>query len=131
MHKFASTNRSDQFIMLLSADWFAPHWQTFGFVFSEFEQKTVREVARRVVQGFLKDRETYWGADFTEGRIDATLASFLADLREAELAANGLIQLSDALNATGESDQLVTTLWLFSALCEQLCGTTEVSCPPG
>ena len=117
--------------MLLSADWFTPHWQTFGFVFSESEQGMVRESARKAIKELMRGADTYWGVNFSDARISGTRTSFLADLSGAGLGATGLSQLSDALNAVGESAQFATTSWLFSAICDELCGSQGSSGVPG
>ena len=119
-----ATDQSDQFIMLLSTDWFSPYWATFGLVFSESEQQTVREVSRKVTKDLLKGADTYWGASFTDDRISATRSSFIDSLRKTRLGAAGVSQLSDALNAASESAEFATTSWLFGALCDQLGSPT-------
>jgi hypothetical protein len=127
----ANTHQSDQLVMLLSADWFALYWPTFGLVFSASEQEKVREISRRLIKELLKGSDTYWGANFSDARISATRSFFLADLRREGLAGAVVSQLTDTLNAVGESAQFATTLWFFSALCDQVGGSTDAPAPLG
>jgi hypothetical protein len=85
----------------------------------------ILEASRRATKGFMKGAQTYWGANLSEDRLESTRVTFMNDLGKAGVANAVLTQLSDTLDAAGESAEFDTTLRLFSALLDELCGSAE------
>ena len=115
----------DKVAMLLSADWFAPYWLAVGLAVSPEEQLLAQRAARAAVRNLMKGVEVYWGVDFTDQRMSATQSDLLAGLRSSGIDARVIDQISGLLNEHAENDRSVSTsLWLFGALCDQLCAAS-------
>ena len=63
---------ADQVVMLLSADWFAPHWRAMELRVSAEYQSALQTECRREVERFLNGGETYWRVSFAPDRVRGT-----------------------------------------------------------
>jgi hypothetical protein len=115
----------DKVAMLLSADWFAPYWLAVGLVVTPEEQSLGQRAARAVVRNLMKGVEVYWSVDFSDRRVSATQSDLLAGLRSSGIDARVIDQISAVMRKQAENDRSVSTsLWLFGALCDQLCAAS-------
>ena len=115
----------DKVAMLLSADWFAPYWSAAGLVVSPEEQSKGQRAARAVVRDLMKGVEVYWSVDFSDRRVSATQKRLFAGLRSSGIDARVIDQISAVMRKQAENDGSVSTsLWLFGALCDQLCSAS-------
>jgi hypothetical protein len=62
----------DRFVMLLSTDWFKPHWNTIGVETDESQKDCIQHGAREVVRQIMSGIDEYWLASFAPERIEAT-----------------------------------------------------------
>ncbi|HET6843024.1 MAG TPA: hypothetical protein VFK06_15320 [Candidatus Angelobacter sp.] len=69
-------NFFDQFIMLLSTDWFKPHWGVIGINLDEAAKDIVHGGCRKIVNQIISDAEEYWLISFSEDRHNETRALF-------------------------------------------------------
>jgi hypothetical protein len=62
----------DQVIMLISADWFTPHWETFYLIVEPKNYDVVKLEARDEVNRILGDCGIYWNVSFADERLNCS-----------------------------------------------------------
>ena len=109
----------DKLVMLLSADWFFPHWHLIGIFTTDKRKSLLREGCRELVRQIMSTAKQYWETNFSEARVKDTRAMLDALLKRCELEevnANritGLISREDSHVDDG-------TRWLLVSMTEQL-----------
>lgn len=73
--------RVDYLIMLLSTDWFIPHWSEIGLELDEKEKRAIQSECREIVKEFMGDAQSYYLIDFSANRTQKTFSA-LAELLE-------------------------------------------------
>jgi hypothetical protein len=123
--------KADKVLMLLSAEWFAPYCKSFGLVLTDDEQALVQRAARNAVRSFMGGTDTYWNIDLSQQRVARTVHSFSKALRDSGLSSTAVTQMLD-LFAEKQTDveAVATTLWLFSALSDQLISSNSTGSRP-
>ena len=122
----------DMAAMLLSADWFGDRWASLGLVVTPNERALVQGAAREAVRKFMDAKAVYWGINFSPERIRASVESFTNQLLKGGLARATVGQLSDLTSGSSrqESDAAATSIWLYTALTDQLTSADSPEVPP-
>jgi hypothetical protein len=71
--------------MLLSTDWFLPHWSAIGLEVDAQRIVTFQLGCREVVKEFLSGALEYWHVSFSNERLRQTRAAFLALSQKAHV----------------------------------------------
>src|SRR5712691_4459739 len=108
----------DKLIMLLSTDWFMPHWRVIGIHLAERPKVCVQQGCRDIVRRIMSERAEYYHVEFSAARVDATWSTFDNLLKECEAEREIIV---DSLLAD-KSDTLLDdgTEWLITVLTERL-----------
>jgi hypothetical protein len=72
----------DDFIMLLSTDWFFDHWTVIGVDVDETRRLCLKAGARAIVRAFMSGATEYWLVSFAGERIEETRSEFNALLQK-------------------------------------------------
>lgn len=72
MTKEPSDNSVDQTAMLLSTDWFLPHWSLIGIQVAEPSKECFQQGCRDIVLQFIDGVEEYYLINFSEARTEQT-----------------------------------------------------------
>jgi hypothetical protein len=82
---------TDDLIMLLSTDWFLPHWADIGIDLAEDRRIGIQQGCRQIINQILNGAESLFYCNFSEERKEETRSKFLELLRawnaEAEVTA--------------------------------------------
>ncbi len=78
---FTTLDIVDYFILLLSTDWFLPHWPEIGIDVAEPKKVGLQQGCREIAKQVLGGADNYFLAGFSEECSQETHAMFLALLR--------------------------------------------------
>lgn len=109
----------DKLVMLLSADWFLPHWDLIGIVTDEKKKSLLRDGCREIVHQIMSAATQYWGINFSEARVKETRAMLDALLERCGLEEVNVNAIIDIISSDGS---LIDdgTRWLIVCMTEQL-----------
>ncbi len=71
----------DYLIMLLSTDWFLPHWEEIGIETTEAKKAGIQQGCREILDQIVDGADSFFLSDFSEEREQETNSRFLALLR--------------------------------------------------
>lgn len=109
----------DKLVMLLSADWFFPHWHLIG-VFTEDKKKfLLREGFREMVRQIMSDTTQYWETNFSAARVKESRAMLEALLKRCDLEDVTANRITDLISRE-ELPIDEGTRWLLVSMTEQL-----------
>ncbi|SRR6266853_1109738 len=111
------TNFLDTLVMLLSTDWFKPHWAAIGINLDERQKGLIREGCRNIVSQILSGATEYWLAPFSDERREKTRAMFEALAKTSEAKEAVIETVEQWLKL---SDEDLKAGWLFESLTEEL-----------
>jgi YqeY-like protein len=104
---------TDLLIMLLSTDWFLPYWTEIGIDFAEDKRIRIQQGCREILEEILHGADSYFLAEFSERRKQATESRFIALLRRYEAER----EVSAALKEWGNmSHRELTAVWECASL---------------
>jgi hypothetical protein len=66
----------DRLAMLLSADWFMPHWHSIGIRTPLYQREQFSEQCQDIVRRMMGSQAEYWNISFEDSRIRDTYARF-------------------------------------------------------
>jgi len=118
----------DKVVMLLSADWFFPHWHLIGIFTNDKKKSLFREGCREIVRQIMSTATQYWRTNFSVARVKESRAMLDALLKRCDLEEmtarriTGLISREDSPVDDG-------TRWLIVCMTEQLLNGS-VAAPP-
>jgi hypothetical protein len=98
--KFSSDNLS----ILLSSDWFFPHWAACGLFVNVSAKKGLQTECREIVRSTMNGESLYWNVDFSdsrEGVVKARLESLFVKLRLSPSDRSLLLQYMDCDESSG------------------------------
>ena len=105
--------------MLLSTDWFAPHWNLIG-IEADGQKQCLQNGCRDIVRGVVGEARDYYLIDFSHDRIEKTREDLRLLVRNCKLSKGAATRVEElAANKSGR-DQLGKTAWLFRNLHDEL-----------
>jgi hypothetical protein len=109
----------DKLVMLLSADWFFPHWHLTGIFTEDKKKSSLREGCREIVQQIISGATQYYETSFSVARVTESRAMLDVLLRRCDLedAAGNRIK---GLISREESGVDHGTRWLLVVMTDQL-----------
>lgn len=117
--KTPSDTMVDHVAMLLSTDWFAPHWNVIG-IEADRQKQYFQNGCRDIVRGVVGEARDYYLIDFSHDRIERTREELRLLVRNCKLTKAAATRVEElAANKSGR-DQLGKTAWLFRNLHEEL-----------
>jgi hypothetical protein len=111
---------ADQLIMLLSTDWFSPHWAAAGLTIEPRGKAGLQQDCRAMVRDFVGSAPEYWLVSFAEARINETNQKFMAALQRQNLDQATIDRISDIVIRLSEEDPESRSVWLLADLTRQL-----------
>src|ERR1044071_6030838 len=72
-------------VMLLSADWFIPHWSVIELMARDATKDCVREGCRQLVKEMIDGSKDYYRIDFSREKTEARRLRFKALLHKCEV----------------------------------------------
>jgi len=103
--------------MLLSADWFLPHWPLFGITLDARARAKVQALARECVEQFVGSTRVYWACDLSRERIAATRSAFLENTSRVVSHADLVLVEQFLMQADEElSDEIAWILYTLTDL---------------
>jgi hypothetical protein len=92
-------NRIDRVAMLLSTDWFLPHWSTVGLNFQLADRLEIQTACRpsvdQIMAGAISETKEYWRTDFSLGRIAVSYSILLKELNQRSVPGDIVTALDD------------------------------------
>lgn len=105
--------------MLLSTDWFEPHWNVIG-IEADRQRECLQNGCRDIVRAVVGDARNYYLIDFSHDRIEKTRQDLRVLVRNCKLSKADATRIEElAANKSGR-DQLGKTAWLFRNLHDNL-----------
>jgi hypothetical protein len=121
----------DKLVMLLSADWFFPHWYLIG---AESERRSqteaLQEGCRTIVKQFVGHAKEYWHVSFTPERIRETAVAFDKLLASTKVASSTMSSLLKSDLTSAKTESASQEAFILFALTERLRTVGEApNCP--
>jgi hypothetical protein len=122
----------DKLVMLLSADWFFPHWHLVG---AESEQRSQMEAlqqgCRTIVKQFVGHAKEYWHVSFAPERMSETAVAFEKLLASTKVPSSTISSLQKSGPSSAETESASQEAFILFALTERLRTVGEApNCPP-
>jgi hypothetical protein len=115
----------DKAAMLLSTDWFAPHWSVIGIEADE-EKRCLQNGCRDIVRRVVSDAGDYYLIDFSDDRIERTREDLRLLVRNCKLSETAATRVNElAANKSGRNE-LEQTAWLFRIVHTELLNDGEL-----
>jgi hypothetical protein len=110
----------DEYLMLLSADWFLPHWERLSLIFDPKQKAQIQLAAQDTVREFMQGADIYWNTSFEEARLQRTQVGFVERLKKGGIQVAGIDRLLAVLDEAGKvgDREVETTIWLFGMISE-------------
>jgi len=102
----------DQLVMLLSADWFFPHWTAIQIQLPKTSKFHIQKRCREITRGFLAGAEDYYLISFGQSRLDETKTQFFSLLAETNVpkkTVEHLRKLTAVNHQTGSAQWMIVT----------------------
>ena len=109
----------DNVVMLLSADWFFPHWHLIGIFANDRKKSLLREGCREIVRQIMGTSTQYYGTNFSVARVKETRAMLDSLIKRCDLEQVSANRIS-GLISRGYSPIDDGTRWLLVIMTEQL-----------
>jgi len=109
----------DKVVMLLSADWFFPHWHLIGIFTNDKKKSVLREGCREVVRQIMSSATQYWQTNFSVARVTETRSMLDALLKRCDLEEATANRITGLISKE-ESPIDDGTRWLLVIMTEQL-----------
>jgi hypothetical protein len=119
----------DKLVMLLSADWFLPHWHTIGIFAEEEKKRCLQQGCREIVRQIMSGAKQYWDTDFAPERVRKTRSAFDVLLKTCKVEEAAVNRIS-GLGSEAESPIDDGTRWLLVSMTEQLLDSSVTEGPP-
>jgi len=107
----------DQLVMLLSTDWFKPHWHTLDIDVEESAKTLIQRGCREIVGQIMSGTTNYYQISFAPDRIEAT-RSMLNSLVHASGVNNTLNVLIAYWDNLKRDDE--TASWIWNSLTSDI-----------
>lgn len=107
----------DQLVMLLSTDWFKPHWDNIGIDINEAAKTSIQQGCREVVGQILSGAENYYLASFSDERRNKTRSMFESVVHDS---GTGEIVRAVITEWVGLSDEEQKATWIYETLTSEL-----------
>jgi hypothetical protein len=85
----------DKIVMLLSTDWFFPHWEIIGANGAYEQRFCLQSACREIVQQIIGGARDYYQASFTPERLQATDAMLIEALRKCRFHEDTISQMHE------------------------------------
>jgi len=109
----------DKLVMLLSADWFFPHWHLIGIFTKDKRKSLLREGCREIVRQIMSNATQYYGTNFSVARVKESRAMLDALLKRCDLEEVSVNRIVGIISSEGSPiDE--GTRWLIVCMTEQL-----------
>jgi len=118
----------DHAAMLLSTDWFAPHWSVIG-IDAEAEKECFQKGCRDIVRLLINGAAEYYHVDFSNERINRTREGIRSLIRSCGLSEAAANRLEGIVAHKSGRDQLQKTAWLFRVLNDKLVQDEKLEKP--
>jgi hypothetical protein len=115
-----TSSTTDMLIMLLSTDWFFPHWPLIGIRVDPGVARTIQAGCRDLVRQFTSGAEEYWHVDFSDDRVHQTRSQFLKLLTQSEAPETVLALVESIAGSSAPSESAESAHWLVLMITEQL-----------
>lgn len=113
------SNKPDKVVMLLSADWFFPHWHLIGIFTDDRKKSLLREGCREIVRQIMSTATQYWHTNFSEARVKESRAMFDVLLKRCDLEEVSVNRIIGLISSEGSPiDE--GTRWLIVSMTEKL-----------
>lgn len=119
----------DKLVMLLSADWFLPHWQLIGINAEDGKKPLLQDGCREIVRQIMSGAKQYWEIDFSPERVRKSRSVLEALLRRCELEEAAIDRINSLISGQ-ESPIDDGTRWLIVSMTEQLLDNSTTDGPP-
>jgi hypothetical protein len=106
----------DKLIMLLSTDWFEPHWSEIGIRVDEPTKSCVQQGSRQIVTEILSGANSYDQVSFSAERLAVTRSMFSSLIREA--GAESALSAGERWDTM--SDEELKAAWIYTSLTDDL-----------
>jgi len=104
--------------MLLSTDWFLPHWSTLRMTTEN--NACIQKGCREIVKQVMKEASDYYLVDFSDGRLETTRENIRALARKCGMKGPAEATLVELIGNKPEREQFHKGAWLFQMLSGQL-----------
>jgi hypothetical protein len=122
-------SKIDKAVMLLSADWFLPHWSKLGISFTEEDVVPFQRGCRKIVTQIMSGATKYWDVEFSGERLERTrftLKTLTADRRASARTTHSI----DRLIGEAEGDKVDrATGWLLLSITRSLVSDSDAHIP--
>ena len=115
----ASRFEIDKVAMLLSADWFFPHWHLIGIFAEDNKRSLLREGCREIVRQIMGTATQYWHTNFSAARVNETRAMLEALIKRCDLEPVSTNRITSLISRE-DSPVDNGTRWLLVMMTEQL-----------
>ena len=109
----------DKLVMLLSSDWFLPHWYLIGIFTDEGKKCLLHDGCREIVRQVMSGAKQYWDVDFASDRVRKTRLMLDALMERCKLEEGALNRIKGLVSGE-ESSIDDATRWLLVSMTEQL-----------
>jgi hypothetical protein len=113
---------TDELILLLSTDWFLPHWSEIGIDIAEAKKLAIQLGCRKIIDEILEGAESFFLCDFSEERIQETKGEFLELLRRCDAVVESSAAFDMWANLTHRES---TSAVMVSSLNREVDSTEE------
>ena len=98
--------------MLLSTDWFLPHWSIIG-IDPGSNAIALQQTCRNIVRDLIGEASDYYLISFTEQRIAATREALLRATVECSLPPGGAMRVEQICTPNPHRDEQHKTAWVL------------------
>src|SRR6267142_2288428 len=110
----------DKIAMLLSSDWFAPHWVSIGLGMKQRQTECLQAGCRGIVEQFMSGAREYWHISFAPERVGKT-GAMLGGLVKSCCVPQDMTDLVVGLvSSIGEQNERQNADFAMFALTERL-----------
>ena len=103
---------ADKLTMLLSTDWFLPHWSIIG-IHPGPNAIALQQACRDIVRDLIGEAGEYYLVVFTEQRIAATREALVRGAVECSLSADGATRIEQICTPITHRDEQHKTAWVL------------------
>ncbi|MGA2436364.1 MAG: hypothetical protein ABSG25_13890, partial [Bryobacteraceae bacterium] len=118
---------TDYLTILLSTDWFLPHWAEIGIDLAEDKKVGIQQGCREIVDEILDGADDFFLGDFSEERMRRTNSSFLALLRRWDVEHEVSATWKEWANLTHAD---LTAAFFAADLNRKVCSLDTISGTP-
>ena len=115
-----SDNSVDQAAMLLSTDWFLPHWALIGIQADQPSKEQFQMGCRDIVLQFIDGAEDYYLINFSEERTEVTRGRMRALADACKFRGDAKANIEDLIKSKPHRTRFHTIAWLFMTVIKKL-----------